>query len=60
LARIFDRFYRADEARSRDKGGGGLGLAVVKAIIEEHGGQVTAASSGINEGSTFTVTLPIV
>ena len=59
LAHIFDRFYRTDRARTRDTGGAGLGLAIVRAIVQAHGGTVTAASAGIGQGSTFTVTLPV-
>lgn len=59
LAHIFDRFYRIDAARSRDTGGIGLGLAIVKAIVEAHGGKVTAVSGGKNQGSQFTIHLPI-
>ncbi len=60
LPHIFDRFYRADPARSRDKGGAGLGLAIARAIIEAHDGRLVATSTGISgEGSTFTVWLPV-
>ena len=56
---VFDRFYRADPARSRVSGGTGLGLAIVRAIVETHGGQVSVASDGVpGHGSTFTVYLP--
>jgi signal transduction histidine kinase len=58
LPYVFDRFYRADVARSRDRGGTGLGLAIVKANVEAHGGTVTVVSPGIGQGSTFTIALP--
>ncbi len=54
---VFERFYRAGEARSRQDGGFGLGLAIVKWIAESHAGAVACASSP-GQGSTFTVTLP--
>jgi signal transduction histidine kinase len=56
-ARIFDRFYRVDEARTRSTGGTGLGLSIVKTFIERMGGSVIV-SSRIGEGSIFTVILP--
>lgn len=59
IAHVFNRFYRADEARSRNTGGTGLGLAIVKAIAEAHGGYVTAASNGRGQGSQFTLCLPL-
>jgi two-component system sensor histidine kinase BaeS len=60
LPHVFDRFYRADPARSRARGGTGLGLAIVRAIVEAHDGQVSAASDGVpGQGSTFTVYLPL-
>ena len=54
--RIFERFYRVDEARSREQGGTGLGLAIVKHIVQQHGGEVTVSSS-IGNGTTFSFTL---
>ena len=57
-AHIFDRFYRGDASRSRATGGAGLGLAIVKAIVEAHGGTVSAASVGPGAGATFTIFLP--
>jgi signal transduction histidine kinase len=60
LPHIFDRFYRTDPARSRDRGGAGLGLAIARAIIEAHDGRITAKSSGIpGQGTIFTIQLPI-
>ena len=59
LPHLFDRFYRVDSSRSREQGGTGLGLAIVRAIVETHGGSVTAVSNGIGQGSTFTLQLPI-
>jgi signal transduction histidine kinase len=57
LPHVFDRFYRTDSARSREGGSAGLGLAIVRAIIEAQGGSVTAASPGLDQGSVFTLTL---
>lgn len=58
LPHVFDRFYRADRARTRDQGGAGLGLAIVRAMTEAHGGHVTVASPGPGQGSCFTLYLP--
>ncbi|HEV2104962.1 MAG TPA: ATP-binding protein [Candidatus Eisenbacteria bacterium] len=55
-ARIFERFYRLDKARSRDQGGTGLGLSIVKHIVALHGGEV--AVTGAGPGATFRVELP--
>jgi two-component system OmpR family sensor kinase len=56
--RVFERFYRADQSRSRTSGGVGLGLAIVAAVAEAHGGAV-AARSEPGRGATFRITLPL-
>ena len=58
LPRLFERFYRADKARSRELGGTGLGLAIVKHIAQLHSGRVSVAST-LGKGSTFTIYLPV-
>ena len=57
LDRLFDRFYRTDKARSRDKGGTGLGLAVVKSILSAHSTDINVESE-VGEGTRFWFTLP--
>ncbi len=57
LPRIFDRFFRADESRSRENGGSGLGLSIVAAIVRSHGGTILA-SHAAGGGLTLTVVLP--
>jgi two-component system, OmpR family, sensor histidine kinase BaeS len=57
LPHLFERFYRADTSRSRDSGGSGLGLAVVRAILEAHGGSITAENLETG-GAAFTIRLP--
>jgi len=56
---IFDRFRQADSTITRQYGGLGLGLSIVRHIVERHGGTVEASSEGIGRGTTFTLTLPI-
>jgi signal transduction histidine kinase/DNA-binding response OmpR family regulator len=60
LARIFEPFVQASQALDRSRGGLGLGLAIVKNLVDMHGGQVSAASAGLNRGSEFVVRLPAV
>jgi len=55
LAKLFERFYRIDEARSRAIGGTGLGLAIVKHIVQAHNGEVSVH----REGSVSTISLPV-
>ena len=59
LPHVFDRFRQADQKTSRQHGGMGLGLAIVRHLVELHGGTVRASSDGEGHGSTFTVMLPI-
>ena len=58
LPRLFDRFVRADNARGRDTGGAGLGLAICRSIVEEHGGQIRA-ENGEHGGARFVIELPV-
>jgi signal transduction histidine kinase len=58
LTRIFERFYRGDDARDRASGGAGLGLAIVQELVEAMGGNV-AAESTVGVGSRFSFTLPV-
>jgi signal transduction histidine kinase len=58
-SRLFDTFSQADVSFGRAHGGLGLGLAIVRRLVEAHGGQVEAESRGPNQGATFTVTLPL-
>ncbi|MEO7934241.1 MAG: ATP-binding protein [Chthoniobacterales bacterium] len=60
LPYIFDRFKQADSSNTRQEGGLGLGLAIVRHLVEMHGGIIRAASDGPGKGSTFTVLLPVV
>lgn len=56
---VFDRFYRVDPDRNRRTGGSGLGLAITEALVFAHGGTITAASAGKNQGSKFTIQIPV-
>jgi two-component system OmpR family sensor kinase len=58
LEHVFERFYRADPSRARASGGIGLGLAIVAAVAEAHGGRVSA-SSRPGQGATFAISLPL-
>ncbi|BAY43197.1 PAS/PAC sensor hybrid histidine kinase [Scytonema sp. HK-05] len=60
LPHVFDRFRQADGSITRNQGGLGLGLAIVRYLVEMHGGSVYAQSPGIGQGATFTVKLPLV
>ncbi|HEV7223053.1 MAG TPA: response regulator [Pirellulales bacterium] len=59
LPHIFDRFRQADSSSKRSHGGLGLGLAIVRHVVELHGGNVSAESEGANRGTTFFVNLPV-
>ena len=58
IPHLFERFYRVEKSRSREKGGTGLGLAIAKQIIENHGGTIKVESQ-LHQGTTFIFTLPI-
>lgn len=58
LDHLFERFYRGDQSRLRDEGSYGLGLAIGQAVVHNHGGTISAASTQ-EEGTTFTVQLPL-
>jgi signal transduction histidine kinase len=59
LPHVFERFRQADGSTTREHGGLGLGLAIVRHLVEQHGGRVTAESAGERRGSVFTISLPI-
>ncbi|TWH39096.1 ATP-binding protein [Dulcicalothrix desertica] len=59
LPHVFDRFRQADGSTTRSHNGLGLGLAIVRHLVEMHGGSVSVASLGVNQGATFTVKLPL-
>jgi len=59
MERIFDMFSQVDRPIERSTGGLGIGLALVKGLVEAHGGTIKGESEGIGKGSTFTITLPM-
>jgi PAS domain S-box-containing protein len=59
LGHVFDRFQQADASTTRRYGGLGLGLSIVKNLVELHGGTVRAASLGVGQGATFSILLPL-
>jgi len=59
LPHVFDRFRQSDSSSTRRHGGLGLGLSIVRQLVELHGGTVTASSRGVGEGTTFKVVLPL-
>lgn len=59
LPHLFERFTQAESSRNRRYGGLGLGLAIVRHVVDLHGGPVRATSAGEGQGATFTVTSPV-
>jgi signal transduction histidine kinase len=59
IGRIFDKFYQVEDHMTRHHGGLGIGLSLSKALIEAHGGRISAESAGLNKGATFSITLPL-
>jgi signal transduction histidine kinase len=59
IPRLFDRFWRADKARSREQGGAGLGLSIAQWIVDMHGGSISVESE-IGNGSVFAIRVPLV
>jgi histidine kinase len=58
IAHIFERFYRVDKSRSRAFGGSGIGLTIAQSLAQAMGGEIRAESTGLGQGSSFTLTLP--
>ena len=56
---LFERFYRVDQSRARKSGGSGIGLTISRHLVWAMGGEISVASDGLNQGSTFTFTLPL-
>lgn len=59
IERVFEAFYQVEDHMTRKHGGLGIGLSIVKALVEAHGGRVWAASPGLGQGATFTLVLPL-
>ena len=57
-SRLFERFFRADSSRTRENSGSGIGLTISRALVNAHGGTMTASSEGPGRGATFTISLP--
>ena len=57
-SRLFERFFRADSSRTRENSGSGIGLTISRALVDAHGGTMSAASEGPGRGATFTIRLP--
>ncbi len=59
LERVFERFFQVEDHMIRHEGGLGIGLSIARAMVEAHGGRIWAASPGLNQGTTFTISLPL-
>ncbi len=59
LERVFEEFYQVDDHMTRRYSGLGIGLSIARALVEAHGGRIWASSTGLNEGATFTMALPL-
>jgi histidine kinase len=59
IPHIFERFYRVDKSRSRQKGGAGIGLTIARHLVYAHGGEIWAESAGLGKGTTIRFTLPM-
>ncbi|MDZ4768797.1 MAG: GAF domain-containing sensor histidine kinase [Chloroflexota bacterium] len=59
LERVFDRFYQVEDHMTRREGGLGIGLSIARALVEAHSGRIWASSTGLNQGTTVTIALPL-